>query len=91
MEPEWGFIQRLRKTRNVIVHQNAEFLDTHRDFKEIKAFEQKDFELESKTSKQNDISELQPYVLKFTDKAFLQNVSKNITSLLHKIGNHTVK
>lgn len=91
LEPEWGFIQRLRKTRNVIVHHNSELLDSHRDFKEINAFEQKGFELECKTSKQSDISEPQHYALKFTDKAFLQNVSKNITFLLHKIGNHPVK
>lgn len=91
LDPEWSYVQRLRKTRNILVHHNGELMSTHRDFKEIKAFEQKGFELDHKTNTKTDLSKSQRYVLKFTDKAFLQSLSKNIASLLYKIGKHPVE
>ena len=86
LDPEWSYVQRLRKTRNILVHHNGELMSTHRDFKEIKAFEQKGFKLDYKTTQHTDSNKPQRYILKFTDKAFLNNLSINIASLLNKIG-----
>ena len=86
LDPEWSYVQRLRKTRNILVHHNGELMSTHRDFKEIKAFEQKGFKLDYKTTQHTDSNKPQRYIIKFTDKAFLNNLSINIASLLNKIG-----
>lgn len=78
LNPEWKFLNDLRKVRNRIVHHNALITTSDKDFKAIKEFEFDKYTL---------IKQREPetYLIELVNKSFAQEIIENISNLYHKI------
>lgn len=80
LNPEWNFLDNLRKVRNKIVHHNGIIKKVDNDYAAISQFSENRFQLNADSRSEN-------YVIELSDNRFLSEIIENISKLYHKILN----
>lgn len=78
LNPEWNFLDNLRKVRNKIVHHNGSIKKTDKDYRAISQFSENRFQLNADKRSEN-------FVIELSDNKFLKEIIENISKLYYKI------